>query len=451
MDLKKLTTLFQGHVITPGSEEYDSTRQLFYGGVDKKPAVIIEVANTADVVRAIKLTKEQGLPLAVRSGGHSAAGLSSVDGGVVVDLRSIKDVAINDEEATVWAGAGITAGELTNQLDAHDFVLGFGDTGSVGIGGITLGGGVGFLARKFGLAIDNLIAAEIVTANGDVLQVNKDSHPELFWALRGGGGNFGIVTRFQYRLHTLTECYGGMLFLPATPEVVTKCAQLADEAPNELSIIANVMPAFPMPMIPKEYHGTLSLMILAVYAGNPHDGEIALAPFRALAQPIADMLKPMRYKDIFMPEDANYHPTALSRNMFIDTIDRKTASEAIHYLETIEAPVKAFQFRVLGGATEQIEDDATAYAHRKRKIMVNIACFYQSETEIPEKQRWIDAFAASIRQGDDDAYVNFLGTSEQDRLEDAYPAATLTRLKKVKAQYDPDNFFKLNVNITPEA
>jgi FAD/FMN-containing dehydrogenase len=242
-----------------------------------------------------------------------------------VDLRNLKDVTINDEKETVWAGAGITAGELTNTLDTHDFVLGFGDTGSVGIGGITLGGGVGFLARKFGLAIDNLIAAEIVTASGDILQVSSDSHPELFWALRGGGGNFGIVTKFQYKLHRLTECYGGMLFLPATPEVIAGCATLAEEAPDELSVIANVMSAFPMPMIPKEHHGKLALMLLAVYAGDPKDGEAALAPFRALARPIADLLKPMRYKDIFMPEDPKYHPTALSRNMFIDTIDTTTA------------------------------------------------------------------------------------------------------------------------------
>ncbi|HET7638546.1 MAG TPA: FAD-binding oxidoreductase, partial [Ktedonobacteraceae bacterium] len=285
MDSQKLRSTFQGKVILPGDADYDKARQVFYGGIDKKPAAIIQVADAHDVSQAILLAKEHGLELAVRSGGHSVAGYSTTDGGIVIDLRGMHRVEIDTANETAWAEAGITAGELTAELDKHDFVLGFGDTGSVGIGGITLGGGVGFLARKFGLAIDNLLAAEIVTADGKVLQVDESNHSDLFWAIRGGGGNFGIVTKFKYQLHTLGDCYGGMLLLPATPEVIAGVADIARDAPDELSTITNLMPAFPLPFVPEAFHGKLSLMVLMMYAGDPKEGEKVIAPLRALAEP----------------------------------------------------------------------------------------------------------------------------------------------------------------------
>jgi len=450
MDLQKLSSSFRGNVILSDSGDYDKARQLFYGGLDKKPLAIIEVANIDDIKQAVLLAKEHGYELAVRSGGHSVAGYSSSEGGIVIDLRNMRDIDVDEANKTVWAETGLTASELTSELDKHDFVLGFGDTGSVGIGGITLGGGIGFLARKFGLAIDNLLAAEIVTADGEVLLVDDDHHPDLFWALRGGGGNFGIVTKFKYKLHDLDECYGGIMLLPATPEVISGFAAIANEAPDELSTIANLMPAVPAPFVPKEFHGKLSLMILMVYAGATDEGEKATAPIRALAEPIVDMVKPMRYKDIFMPEDDSYHPTAVSRNMFIDHIDEQVATNAIERLEKIEAPMKAFQFRVLGGAVAQVSQDATAYAHRQNAIMCNIACFYETESEKQERRRWVEDFFESLDQGDNAAYVNFLGPDEQGRLLDAYPTPTLEKLREVKSKYDPDNFFKLNFNITPE-
>lgn len=450
MDSLHLTTLFQGKVITPGDADYDSARKVFYGGIDKKPAMIIRAANAKDIQQAITLARDQNLELAIRSGGHSVAGYSTTDGGIVIDLHDMRTIDLDETHKTVWADAGVTAGELTVMLDEHDLVIGFGDTGSVGIGGITLGGGVGFLARKFGLAIDNLLAAEIVTAAGEMLHVDKDTHPNLFWAIRGGGGNFGVVTKFKYALHSLGECYGGMLFLPATPEVISGFAQIAKDAPEELSAIVNIMPAFPMPFVPKEFHGKLSLMILMVYAGSPEEGEKAIAPIRALAAPIADMVKPMRYKDIFMPEDDSYHPTGVSKNMYIDDIDVAVATDILKWLDKIDAPMRVLQFRVLGGAVSRVENDATAYAHRDSNIMCNIASFYETEEEKLARQAWIDDFSVSLNQDNDAGYVNFLGPAEQDRLLDAYPQETLERLQKVKALYDPTNQFRANFNILPK-
>ncbi len=449
MDAQKLRSIFQGQVTLPGDSNYDEVRQVFYGGIDKKPAVIIRVINKEDVQKAIKLAKEKGLELAIRSGGHSVAGYSTTDGGIVIDLRDMKMIDIDTSKKTVWAETGLTAGELTGELDKHDMVLGFGDTGSVGIGGITLGGGVGFLARKFGLAIDNLLAAEIVTANGDVLRVDADNHADLFWALKGGGGNFGVVTKFQYRLHELGSCYGGMLLLPATAEVITDLVKLAQKAPEELSVIANVMPAFPLPFVPEKYHGKLSVMALMVYAGDPKEGEKATTPFKALAKPIADLLKPMRYKDIFFPEDNSYHPTAVSKNMHLNKVSLKLAEDAIQWLDKIDAPIKALQLRVLGGAMSRVPEGETAYAHRQNVIMANIAAFYEAEKDRPTKQKWVKDFSAALYQGDNAAYVGFLGPSEQGRLNAAYPDATLKRLKEVKSKYDPENFFKRNFNILP--
>jgi hypothetical protein len=211
------------------------------------------------------------------------------------------------------------------------------------------------------------------------------------------------------------------------------------------------MPTFPMPFMPKEYHGQLSLMALMVYAGDPKEGEKVMAPFRALAKSWADMLKPMRYKDIFMAEegDGGFHPTAVSHTMHIDTLDQTTATDIIAWLKKINAPLKAFQFRVLGGAMARVPQDATAYAHRNQAMMVNIAAFYETENDKPTRQKWVDDFARAIHQTDSAGYVGFFGPNEQDRLLDAYPAATLRRLAEVKKTYDPENLFKRNFNIVP--
>jgi len=447
MDSLKLSTLFKGKVITSADAEYDAERQVFYGGIDNKPAAIIKVADAEDIQKAIAFARDQNLELVVRSGGHSP--YSATDGGIVIDLRNLHEIDVNEASKTVWAGSGLTAGQLTTELDKYNLAIGFGDTGSVGIGGITLGGGVGFLARKFGLAIDNLLAAEIVTADGKILQVDSENNADLFWAIRGGGGNFGVVTKFKYALHNLNECYGGMLLLPATPEVISDITQIAKEAPEELSMIINVMPAFPAPFVPKEFHGEMSVMALVMYAGDAGEGEKVLAPIRALAEPIADMLKPMRYKDIFMPENADYHPMAVSTNLFIEDIDRDSAVNILDWLGRIDASMKAFQFRVLGGAVARIADDATAYAHRKNAIMGNVACFYEADDQKPLRQAWVNDFADSLRQGNTEAYVNFIGVTERDKALTAYPEQTLARLQRIKAVYDPMNVFRANFNITP--
>ena len=240
-------------MIAPEDAGYDKARTVFYGGIDRRPAVIIRVADTDEISRVVSLAHETGLELAIRSGGHSTAGHSVSDGGIVLDLSNLRELQIDIEGRTAWAETGLTAGEYTTAAAVHGLATGFGDTGSVGIGGLTLGGGVGYLVRKYGLTIDSLLAADVVTADGQLLRVDAETHPDLFWAIRGGGGNFGVATRFQFRMHRLDSVVGGLLVLPATPDVIASFIAEAESAPDELSTIANVMPAPPMPFLPQEF------------------------------------------------------------------------------------------------------------------------------------------------------------------------------------------------------
>jgi len=446
---RTLSGMVQGRVIAPGDAGYDESRTVFYGGIDRRPAAIVRVAGTEDVVRVVSLARDNGLELAIRSGGHSTAGHSVTDGGIVLDLADMKALRIDVEGRTAWAETGLTAGEYTDAAGAHGLATGFGDTGSVGIGGITLGGGVGYLVRKYGLTIDDLLAAEVVTADGQIRHVDAETHPDLFWAIRGGGGNFGVATRFRFRLHELDRAYGGMLILPATPEVIASFIAEADAAPEELSGIANVMAAPPMPFLPAELHGQLIVMAIMLYAGAPEAGERALAPFRSLATPLADMLQPMRYPELYQPEEGDYHPTAVSHTMFVDSIDRSAAETIVDYLRSSDASMRVAQLRVLGGAMARVPAEATAFAHRQAPIMVNLAAFYDGPEEQAVRQAWVDAFGQALRQGSSAAYVNFLGDEGRARVRDAYPGETWDRLRAIKARYDPDNLFRLNQNIPP--
>jgi FAD/FMN-containing dehydrogenase len=451
LPLTELRSQLRGRVLAPDDEGYDAARTIMLGGADPRPAVIVRPVDDADVARAIAVAREHGLPLAVRSGGHSGAGHSSADGGLVIDVRDLTNVDIDVDGRTVWAESGLTAGELTHAVAEHGLAVGFGDTGSVGIGGITLGGGVGYLARKHGLTVDNLLAADLVTADGQVRRVDATSEPELFWALRGGGGNFGVVTRFQFRLHEVGEIVGGLLVLPATAETVAGFIAAAEAAPEELTTIANVMNCPPMPFIDEQHHGSVVILAMMCCTGDVDAGQLAMAPFRALAEPLADMVAPMPYPGMYPPEDPDYHPTAVSRTMFIDTVDEDTAALLVDRLTASDASLRAVQLRVLGGAVARVPVDATAYAHRASRVMVNVAAFYDGPDDQAVRQAWVEQLSADLHQGDDGAYVNFVADEGPERVRAAYPGDTWHRLAAVKATYDPDNVFRLNQNVGPAA
>jgi FAD/FMN-containing dehydrogenase len=437
--------------MAPGEPGYDEGRTVFYGGFDRRPAAVVRAANADDVSRVIALARETGLELAVRSGGHSIPGHSTTEGGIVLDLHDLNGLEIDVEGRTAWVGGGVTTGRYTKAAAEHGLATPFGDTGSVGIGGLTLGGGIGFLVRKHGLTIDDLLAAEVVTADGQLLRVDAESHPDLFWALRGGGGNFGVATRFQLRLHELDGIVGGMLILPATADAIYGFMAEAEAAPEELSAIANVMPAPPMPFLPPEQHGRLVIFALFAYAGDVDAGTRAIAPFRALSEPVADLVRPMRYPELFEGpgEEGDFHPVAIARTMYVDSIDRSAAKTIVEQLQASTAMMAATQLRLLGGASARVPVDATAYAHRESRIMVNVAALFEAPEQAPEHEPWVVGLAEALRQEDTGAYVNFLGDEGEERIRAAYPGPTWDRLVEAKRRYDPTNLFRLNQNVPP--
>jgi len=438
-----------GRVIAPDDPEYEKARTVFPGGIDRRPALIVRPADASEVARVVSIARESGLELAVRSGGHSAAGHGVCDGGIVVDLADMRGLEIDPEGRAAWAQTGLTAREYTEAAGAHGLATGFGDTGSVGIGGLTLGGGVGYLSRLHGLTIDDLLAAEMVTAAGQIVEVDAENDPDLFWAIRGGGGNFGVATRFKFRLHELAGVVGGMLMLPATAEVVRSFVAEAETAPDELSTIANVMPAPPMPFVPTEHHGRLVVMGLLCYAGPPESAEPVLAPFRSLAAPIADMVRPIPYPEIFPPDQEDFHPAAIGRTMFVDSVDQDAAETMVERLESSDATMRVTQLRVLGGAIARVPAEGTAFAHRGSRIMANVAAFYDGPEDRAVREAWVNDLAAVLRQGDSGAYVNFLADEGAARVRAAYPGTTWDRLTAIKGRYDPTNLFRNNQNIPP--
>jgi FAD/FMN-containing dehydrogenase len=450
--IPRLRAALDGRVIAPDDAGYDRARALFYGKFDRRPAAIVRPTDATQVARVVSLARETGLELAVRSGGHSLAGHSVTDGGIVLDLADLRSLEIDAQRRTAWAQSGLTAGQYTAAAGAYGLATGFGDTGSVGIGGLTLGGGIGFLVRKYGLTIDDLLAADVVTADGQHLRVDAQSHPDLFWAIRGGGGNFGVATRFQFRLHELATIVGGMLLLPATPDVIASFVAEAEAAPEELSAIANIMLAPPMPPVPAEYHGRPVVMALMCHAGPVEAGERAIAPFRALATPVADMVRPMPYPELyqlFPPVEPGEVVHESARSLFVDAVDRPLAETILDQLQASTAPMAVVQLRVLGGAMARVPAEATAFAHRRRRIMVAAGAVYERADEVELHEAWITGLVASLRQGDPGVYVNFLSDEGAARVRDAYPGPTWERLAAIKARYDPTNLFRLNQNIPP--
>ena len=448
-DLTALSRALRGTVIRPDDATYEEDRQVWNTAAQGAPLAIIRVADAGDIATTVGFACRNGIEIAVRSGGHSLAGYSSGDGVLVIDMRDLRGLHIDLGQGTVWAGAGLTAGAVTAALAEHGMAVPFGDTGSVGIAGLTLGGGIGWLARKYGLAIDSLLAVEVVTANGEVLTASETEHPDLFWALRGGGGNFGIVTRFQYRLSPVGKVLGGALFLPATRDVLRNLVPLATSAPEELTMIGFLMPIPPVPFVPEEHHGKPSLVLMFVYAGDSADGHAAIAPFLAVAAPFGVAAMPMPYPGIyeFTKEGGQRHPST-TRSVFMDDLDDESVDAII---EAVEGAPGMFmvQLRVFGGAMSRVPTDATAFAHRAATLQVTVITPFVDPERVENAVAWNRGLFAALEPKASGVYVNFLEDEGESRIREAYPTATYERLARVKRRYDPANVFHRNQNIRP--
>jgi len=452
LDLEAFEAGLTGSIVLPGSTDYDEARLVHHAQADRRPALIVRAADAGDVARTVSLARESGLTLSVRGGGHSIVGFGTNDGGIVLDLGAMKGLHIDPDRRLAWAQPGLTAGEYTAAAAAHGLATPFGDTASVGIAGLTLGGGIGWLVRKYGLTIDALQAVEIVTADGRQVTASEDSHPDLFWAVRGGGGNFGVVTRFQFKLFPVGEVLGGALFLPATKEALQALAPIAAAAPEELSTISFLMHIPPAPFVPAELVGAPSLVVMFVWAGDPQEGQSALAPFRAVAQPLIDMAMPMPYPGIYQFTAAGeQRGFAVHASRFVTELDDDAIDAMLGATAAPSSPMAMIQLRVLGGAMARVATDATAFAHRSAPIMATVIVPFEDPTTEPAQRAWTDRIFEALAPKDAGVYANFLEDEGDERIHAAYPAGTYERLAGVKRRYDPANVFRMNQNIRPAA
>jgi FAD/FMN-containing dehydrogenase len=442
---------FRGEIIRPDAPGYDAARAVLEKYVDRRPALVVRPIDARDVAEAIRFARADDLEIAVRSGGHSVAGHSTTDGGLLIDLGALRGLHLDPAGRTAWVGAGLRAGDVTAAAHEHGLAVPFGDTASVGVGGITLGGGIGWLARKHGLTIDSLIAAELVTADGEILTVSEERHPDLFWAIRGGGGNFGIVTRFQFRLHEAGMVVGGALALPLTGDVLTGLVEAASEAPEELTTITLVMPLPPAPFVPAEHHGRPAVVVMPVHVGDLEAGQRAMAPIRALAEPYADIVGPMPYPAMYQLTAAGSEPHAMAlHSTFADELTPAIAEQIAERMSAPEAAAAMFQVRVLGGAVARVPAGATAFAHRERRLMFMAGRMFEGAADEVQARAWIGDVAKTLRPVAHGVYSNFLADEGEARIHEAYPDETYRRLAAIKRRYDPANLFRLNQNIRAE-
>jgi FAD/FMN-containing dehydrogenase len=450
IDIAAFCAGITGTVIRPEDEGYDVARRVHSRNFDRRPALIVKASGSADVAHTVLFARDAGLELAVRGGSHSLAGYGTSDGGIVLDLSAMKGLHIDPERRLAWAQAGLTAGEYTAAAAAHGLATPFGDTGSVGISGLTLGGGIGWLVRKYGLAIDALVSVEIVTADGRLITASEQEHSDLFWAVRGGGGNFGVVTRFQFRLFPVGMIFGGALFMPPTREVLRSLGPIAATAPEALTTISVLMKAPPAPFIPAELHGQPTLAIMFVFDGDPEGGQAAIAPFREVATPMAELVMPMPYPGIYaLVKDAENPGFAAHRSLFLDTLDDAAIDAILEHTAAATSPATMTQIRILGGAMSRVPAGDTAFAHRHAGVMVMIATPFDDIAEAPVHQAFTQAYFEALRPRSTGAYANFLEAEGEARIHEAYPDLTYRRLANVKRVYDPENLFHLNQNIRP--
>ncbi|MGE0295371.1 FAD-binding oxidoreductase [Pseudonocardia sp.] len=445
-----------GTVLTPATPGYDEARRVWNGAIDRRPAVIARCTTAADVVAAVEFARRNGLPIAVRGGGHSIPGLSVCDDGLVVDLSPMKGIAVDPDARTVTAGAGVVWAELDAATQEHGLAVTGGEISDTGIAGLTLGGGYGWLKRTCGLTCDNLVSAEVVTADGRVVLAGADSHPDLFWALRGGGGNFGVVTRFTYRLHDVGPMlYGGAVVHSAerAADALRFLRDLAPRVPDEVSLMAALVVAPPAPEFPAQLHGEPVVVIGAAYHGSLGDGQEALRPVREFAPPAVDLLGPIPYValqqmvDAFTPRGLHYHvKSEWLADLPEDVVDGLVAQ---HLART--SPLSQILVHQMGGALARVPREATAFAYRDAPFVLSVIGAWQpAEPAGPHvawtRRTWAAAQPASLGA----SYVNHLDTDDgEERVRAAYGPATYDRLVAVKTAWDPDNTFRLNQNIRP--
>jgi FAD/FMN-containing dehydrogenase len=443
---------FGGRLITPAKPEFELARLTNNAAWDSRPALIARAADAKDVAAVVRWARATEQVLAIRSGGHSIAGHSTGDGVAVLDLAALDRVEFDAAGETAWVGPGVTASAFTKAAFERGGGVSFGDTGTVGLGGLIPGGGIGWLVRKYGLTIDSLLAADLVTADGELRTVSAVHEPDLFWALRGGGGNFGVVTRYQLALNPIGEVLHGMLLMPATAETLRGVLAIGHAAPDDLTLMPYVMAIPPMDEVPASEHGRLGLWVDTLWAGSAADGADVLAGLRAIAPALLDDIGPKPYPAVYREPSGQRSPWT-SSSIFIDDVDERVFVTLAEALGQAPTGTSLAIFRVLGGAAGRVANDATAYGWRDRNYLIWLIADYPDVEGAEPKSyaSWVREARTSLTSHGSGAFVSFMGADDPESVAACYPAETLARLRDIKRHWDPDNFFRHNHNIAPAA
>jgi FAD/FMN-containing dehydrogenase len=451
-----LAANFMGELIRPGDPSYDAARQVWNGQIQRHPALIARCQGVADVIAAVRFSREHGLPASVRGGAHAVAGHAVIDDGLVIDLSAMTGTRVDPMARTIEAQGGC----LNAHLDRESQVFGLAATGGfishTGIGGLTLGGGIGHLMRKFGLAIDALRSCDVVTAEDEFLVASEDENADLFWGLRGGGGNFGVVTSFTFELQALgPTVLAGMVAWPAeqAPRVLAFLRDFIADAPDEVGLMANLRLAPPLPAFPVELHGKPVVALIATYAGPVEEGERVLRPVRELGTPVVDVVAPKPYTahqrmiDPAVPHGRHYY----WKSHKLGPLDDDVIGVICDHLGRITSPMSTVPIFSFGGAMARVPEDATAFPYRDASHDINIVASWLPEqaAEADRHVAWVRDFFADLQPYSRGVYVNFTGDDAADRVRLAYSDAQWTRLTALKSKYDPTNFFRANANIPP--
>ena len=452
--LESLDGGFLGELVTPGDPDYEVRRRVWNGMVDRRPAVIARCVAEGDVVAALGAAREHGLVVAVRGGGHNVAGNAICDGGLVIDLSALKRIEVDATTRTARVQPGVLLGELDRATQAVGLATPTGNVSLTGVAGLTLGGGLGWIARKRGPACDNLIAADVVTADGERVRASVEENPDLLWGLRGGGGNFGVVTSFEYRLHPVGPevIAGGVLHSFAdAAEVFRFFADFVATAPEELSVVASTFRASAGMPIPAELVDQLVIVLAVCYAGDRADGERALAPLRAFGRPLADFIAPMPYTALQSASDASYPDGRHNywKSHFVDEINDDVIATLLDHAPRMTSPLSSFYFQHLGGAISRGRADEAAFGHRDAVFDFTILTVWEDPAETDTHVTWARDLFGAIQPHATGVYVNNLGVEGSDRVKAAYAPDTYRRLVALKDIYDPQNVFRLNQNIAP--
>ncbi|HKY76638.1 MAG TPA: FAD-binding oxidoreductase [Acidimicrobiia bacterium] len=448
---------FGGDILVPGDSGYDEARAVWNGDIDRRPAVIARCYTAEQVADAVAFGRQEGLEIAVRGGGHSFAGFSVCDNGLMITLSEMKSVTVDPAARTVRAGGGATWADVDAATEPHGLAVPGGIVSHTGIAGLTLGGGLGWLTRRAGLSCDNLISAEVVTADGRILTASADSHPDLFWAIRGGGGNFGIVTSFEYRLHEVGPLAQlGLFFWGAGQgaEALRYCRDFVKTVPEDMGVILAGQCAPPAPFVPEEYHLVKGWALLIVGWGSPEEHEKIVAPIRADLPPLFEFVSPIPHIELqkMLDEAYAWGIHAYEKGLYVDELTDEVVTVLADRLPEMTSPLSFLPMLPLSGAYSRVGDDATAFGGRRAPCWaVNIAAAAPDSDALAADRAWVRSFWEALRPHAQNSggYVNFMSEHDEGRVRSSY-GQKYDRLARIKTTYDPDNVFHRNANIKPD-